>query len=251
MFELPPPVIDLQGLSFGHGAVPVLHDCALQLYPAECLAIVGASGSGKSTLLSVLAGRSPLPMVAHYHLAGRDMRADAAREHWRRETGYVGQNAAQMLDLNLSAAGNIARRLLDLGSREAQGVLAQCRDWLHRLGLDPQRLKDPVGQFSGGMQQRVQIAAALVHGPKILFLDEPTTGLDTVSQAGLIDILRQLKRTQDTAMIFVTHDLAVARLIADRVLVMDRGRIVEEALCDRLLCAPSSPAATEIVRAML
>lgn len=251
MFELPPPVIDLQGLSFSHGSVPILHDCALQLYPAECLAIVGASGSGKSTLLSVLAGRLPLPVAARYHLAGVDMRGDGTPRHWRRDTGYVGQNAAAMLDLNLSAAGNIARRLLDLGAREAHGVLAQTRDWLQRLGLDPQRLKDPVGQFSGGMQQRVQIAAALMHCPKILFLDEPTTGLDTVAQAELIDILRCLKCEQDTAMIFVTHDLAVARLIADRVLVMDRGRIVEEAVCDRLLCAPSSPAATEIVRAML
>lgn len=100
------------------------------------------------------------------------------------------------------------------------------------------------------MQQRVQIAAALIHHPQVLFLDEPTTGLDSVAQSDLIDVLRRLKVETEVAMVIVTHDLSMARLLADRVLVMDQGRIVEEAVFDRLLNAPQSPAGAALVRAM-
>lgn len=251
MFELPPPVLSVTGLSHRYAGRAVLHDCALSLYPGECLAIVGASGSGKSSLLSLLAGRQAWQEIGHYHLAGRDMRAQAAPRFVREVSGYVAQQAGQMLNMNLSAAANIVARPLDLGRRDARALLAEALDWLEKLGLDPARLGDRVGGFSGGMQQRVQIAAALIHRPQILFLDEPTTGLDTVAQSGLIDILRGFKQAQATAMLFVTHDLAVARLLADRVLVIEAGRIVEEAVCDCLLAAPQSAAGRALVRAML
>lgn len=251
MFELPPPVLSAHGLGHAYRGRVVLQGCDIALYPGECLAIVGPSGSGKSTLLSLLAGRLPLAEGADYRLGGHDLRDPALRRaHLRRLTGYVAQQAATVLDLRLSAAANIVRPLLDLGRRDAKGALAEARCWMERLGLEAERLADPVGQFSGGMQQRVQIAAALVHHPQVLFLDEPTTGLDSVAQSDLVDVLRGLKADAAAAMLFVTHDLAIARLLADRVVVMDRGRIVEEAVFDRLLAAPQSRTGAALVRAM-
>lgn len=251
MFELSSPVLEARYIQFQYGENIVLRNCNIELYEGECLAILGPSGSGKSTLLSLLAGRLPLNHAYYYQIAGQDMVAGESAKDLRHLTGYVSQNPAQTLDMNLSAGANIVRQLFDIGSRDAKLALAHCRHWMRRLGLDDSRLLEPVGQFSGGMQQRVQIAAALVHRPQVLFLDEPTTGLDTVSQSQLIDILRGLKHDRSTAMLFVTHDLSIARLIADRIIVMDKGEIVEEAVCDRLLTDPQSSAATELVRAML
>lgn len=251
MFELQAPLLEAHSISFQYGNQSVLQDCSLELYAGECLAILGRSGSGKSTLLSLLAGRIPLNHASRYHLDGLDVLSADGALMLRQLTGYVSQNASTMLDIRLSAAANIARKLFDLGSRDAGRALADCRLWLSRLDMDERHLIQPVCQFSGGMQQRVQIAAALIHRPKVLFLDEPSTGLDTVSKSELIDILRGLKRDRSTAMIFVTHDLAIAKLIADRIIVMDQGKIVEEAVCDRLLTAPQSSAAVDLVRAMI
>lgn len=251
MFELQAPILEANNICFQYGTRPVLQKCSLELYPGECLAILGRSGSGKSTLLSLLAGRLPLQQASSYHLDGHDLLSDEKMRRLRKLTGYVSQHAATMLDLKLSAAANIARQLFDLGIREAKPALEDCRRWLNRLAMDERHLTQPVEQFSGGMQQRVQIAAALIHRPKVLFLDEPTTGLDAVAQSELIDILRGLKRDRATAMLFVTHDLAIAKLIADRVIVMDDGQVVEEAVCDRILTAPQSPAAIDLVRAVI
>lgn len=149
MFELPPAVLSARGLNHSYGSRHVLQDCAVDLYPAECLAIVGPSGSGKSTLLSLLAGRLALPVGATYRLAGHDLQGLQARAYLRRLSGYVAQDAARMLDLRLSAAANIVRSLFDLGRSDARGVLAEAVDWMERLGLDGARMADPVAQFSG------------------------------------------------------------------------------------------------------
>ncbi|AKJ36842.1 MULTISPECIES: ATP-binding cassette domain-containing protein [Gammaproteobacteria] len=254
MFELPPPVLELRDACLNLGNRRVLKHCDLCLYPGEVLAIVGPSGAGKSSLLNVLSGRQAPSTCALFQLQGQDVRAS---EHHtvlqlrRRATGYVAQDAHQALDLHLSAAANIARRLFDLGLNHAGDALTQARSWIERLGLAPGRAHEPVIQFSGGMRQRIQIAAAMVHGPSVLFLDEPTSGLDSVAQAALIDILMQLKHERATSMLFVTHDLRLARLIADRALVMDQGRIVSEAVIDRLLTEPDHPTAQALVKAVL
>lgn len=101
------------------------------------------------------------------------------------------------------------------------------------------------------MRQRVQIAAAMIHQPSILFLDEPTAGLDSVAQADFLDVLSNLRNQTQTAMVFVTHDLRLARLIADRAIVMDQGRIVSESIMDRLLTEPEHLIAQTLVKAMI
>jgi putative phosphonate transport system ATP-binding protein len=115
---------------------------------------------------------------------------------------------------------------------------SQALDWMARVELDVERVDDLPGTYSGGMQQRLQIARNLVTRPRLVFMDEPTTGLDVSVQARLLDLLRQLVDELQLAAVVVTHDLAVARLLAHRMLVMKDGQVVEQGLTDRVLVDP-------------
>lgn len=254
MLELPHPVLEIAKANFCAGGRKILADCDLQLFPSEVLAIAGRSGSGKTSLLNILAGREKPTSCAAFHLKGQDLLAQngpAMVRLRRKATGHVTQDAGETLDLNLSAGANIARRLFDLGLSHAGNALQQARDHAGQLGLPLDRLAEPVRNFSGGMRQRVQIAAAVVHGPDILFLDEPTSGLDSIAQAQFLEALQKICKEDGMAMILITHDLRMARLIADRVLVMSAGRIVAEAVTDRLLTEPDHPVAKALVRAII
>lgn len=162
-----------------------MSDCHLKLYPSEVLALVGPSGAGKSSLLNILAGRQLSNNCRALSLLGELLRTSLYQTNLlrRRACGYVAQDASTTLNLRQSAATNIVRRLFDLGDNRAVDALKQAQKWGQRLGLCPERLHEPVKNFSGGMRQRVQIAAAMIHQPSILFLDEPTAGLDSVAQA--------------------------------------------------------------------
>jgi putative phosphonate transport system ATP-binding protein len=124
-------------------------------------------------------------------------------------------------------------------------------DWLDRVELDTRRIDDRPANFSGGMQQRIQVARNLIHGPKLVFMDEPTGGLDVSVQAKLLDLLRELVRDLKLAVIIVTHDMAVARLMADRLMVMKDGRVVETGLTDQVLDDPQHPYTQVLVSSVL
>jgi putative phosphonate transport system ATP-binding protein len=124
-------------------------------------------------------------------------------------------------------------------------------DWLERVEIDPSRVDDIPRTFSGGMRQRLQIARNLVTSPRLIFMDEPTSGLDVSVQARLLDLLRQLTREMQLAAIIVTHDLAVARLLAHRMIVMQRGVIVESGLTDQVLDDPQHPYTQLLVSSVL
>jgi putative phosphonate transport system ATP-binding protein len=111
-------------------------------------------------------------------------------------------------------------------------------EWLRRVEIDPARIDDLPRQFSGGMQQRLQIARVLVSEPRLVFMDEPTGGLDVSVQAKLLDLLRSLVRELNIAAVIVTHDLAVARLLTDRLMVMKDGTVIEQGLTDQVLDDP-------------
>jgi putative phosphonate transport system ATP-binding protein len=123
--------------------------------------------------------------------------------------------------------------------------------WLSQVEIDPSRIDDLPRTFSGGMQQRLQIARNLVSSPRLLFMDEPTGGLDVSVQAHLLDLLRSLVRDLGLAVIIVTHDLAVARLLADRLVVMRRSRIVEAGLTDQILDDPQHAYSQLLVSSVL
>ena len=234
------PLLQVRGLSKSYGAQVGCADVALDLWPGEVLGIVGESGSGKSTLLACLAGHQPADAgTALYR--GRDLLSAPEPERrrlMRTEWAFVHQNPRDGLRMNVSAGGNVGERLMAGGARHYGRIRDTATEWLRRVEIDPARIDDRPSTFSGGMQQRLQIARGLVTAPRLVLMDEPTGGLDVSVQARLLDLLRGLVRDLGLAAVVVTHDIGVARLLADRLMVMRHGRVIEAGLTDRVLDDP-------------
>lgn len=239
------PLLQVRDVSKFYGRRIGCTDVSFDLFSGEVMGIVGESGSGKSTLLNCLAG----------HLApdtGKvifDTRADgpvdtvtmsepARRMLGRTDWAFVHQHARDGLRMSVSAGGNIGERLMAVGARHYGDIRAQASDWLERVEISESRIDDRPSSFSGGMQQRLQIARNLVTDPRLVFMDEPTGGLDVSVQARLLDLLRGLVRQMGLSALIVTHDLAVVRLLADRLMVMKDGHVVEAGLTDQVLDDP-------------
>jgi putative phosphonate transport system ATP-binding protein len=163
----------------------------------------------------------------------------------------VHQNPRDGLRMDVSAGGNVGERPMALGELHYGRLRSLARDWLQRVEIDQSRMDDKPKSFSGGMQQRLQIARNLVTNPRLVFMDEPTGGLDVSVQARLLDLLRDLVRRRGIAAIVVTHDLAVVRLLADRLLVMQRGCVIEAGLTDQVLDDPHHPYTQLLVSSVL
>lgn len=254
MRDLPQtPLLQVDGLTRCYGARIGCADVSFDLWPGEVLGVVGESGSGKSTLLSCLAGHLS-PDSGRVRYGGRDMlamgepeRRTLARTDW----AFVHQNPRDGLRMGVSAGGNVGERLMALGVRNYGAIRQDAGDWLGKVEIDASRIDDRPQQFSGGMQQRLQIARNLVTGPRLVFMDEPTGGLDVSVQARLLDLLRGLVRDMGLSVILVTHDLAVARLLADRLMVMQGGRVIEHGLTDQVLDDPQAPYTQLLVSSVL
>lgn len=238
------PLFQVQGLSKYYGNRIGCADVSFDLYPGEVLGIVGESGSGKSTLLSCLAGHmTPDRGRVIFHTTGglRDTvtMAEAERRRMARtDWAFVHQNPRDGLRMGVSAGGNVGERLMAVGARHYGEIRDKAIDWLSRVEIAADRIDDRPRAFSGGMQQRLQIARNLVTGPRLVFMDEPTGGLDVSVQARLLDLLRGLVREMGLSVIIVTHDLAVVRLLSDRLMVMKGGHVVEQGLADQVLDDP-------------
>jgi putative phosphonate transport system ATP-binding protein len=239
------PLLEVRGLTKRYGARTGCEGVSFTLYPGEVMGFVGESGSGKSTLLNCLAGH----LQADSGEVIFDTRADGPRdtlrmsEPERRMLGrtdwaFVHQNPRDGLRMGVSAGGNVGERLMAVGARHYGNIRATATDWLGRVEIAEDRIDDRPTAFSGGMQQRLQIARNLVTGPRLVFMDEPTGGLDVSVQARLLDLLRGLVRGMGLSAIVVTHDLAVVRLLAHRLMVMKDGRVVETGLTDQVLDDP-------------
>jgi putative phosphonate transport system ATP-binding protein len=238
------PLLSVQGLTKRYGARIGCADIGFDLFPGEVLGIVGESGSGKSTLLSCLAGHlAPDEGQVIFDTASgpRDtvtMPEAERRRMARTDWAYVHQNPRDGLRMGVSAGGNVGERLMAIGARHYGEIRETAVDWLGRVEIAADRIDDRPRAFSGGMQQRLQIARNLVTGPRLVFMDEPTGGLDVSVQARLLDLLRGLVREMGLSAIIVTHDLAVVRLLADRLMVMKGGYVVEQGLTDQVLDDP-------------
>jgi putative phosphonate transport system ATP-binding protein len=153
--------------------------------------------------------------------------------------------------MSVTAGGNVGERLMAVGERHYGRIRARAADWLSRVEIEAGRIDETPKSFSGGMRQRLQIARNLVTHPRIVFMDEPTSGLDVSVQARLLDLLRGLVDDLGLAVVIVTHDLAVARLLSHRVLVMKDGRAVETGLTDQVLDDPQAPYTQLLVSSVL
>jgi putative phosphonate transport system ATP-binding protein len=237
-------LLEARHLHKNFGRLAALDDVSLSVRRHEILAIVGESGSGKSTLLNVLAGRAAADTGAVLYDQGGGLAPISAlgelglRRLQRARWGFIQQDPRQALRLNITAGGNIGERLMASGARHYGNIRSTAAQWLEAVEIDPARLDDLPRNFSGGMLQRLQIAATLVTGPELVFMDEPTGGLDVSVQARILDLIRGLVRRLGLAAVLVTHDIGVARLLADRLIVMRHGRIVESGLTDQVLDDP-------------
>ncbi len=229
------------------GTVVGCGDVSLMVYPGEVLGVVGESGSGKSTLVRLIHFELDATAGEIYLNNGKE---DAARENLlmqspfrrrqirSRHMGIVYQNPWLGLRMQVSSGGNIAEKLLAAGWRNVSEIRKRAAFLLERTEIPVNRMDEPPANFSGGMQQRVQIAKALSNNPQVLLLDEVTTGLDLSVQARVLDLIRNLQRELAVAMIVVSHDLGVIRLLCQRTIVMRHGRVVESGLTDQVLEDP-------------
>jgi putative phosphonate transport system ATP-binding protein len=237
-------LLEARQLGQRFGRTVALDDVSLTLRRHEILAIVGESGSGKTTLLNALSGRLTPEQGSVLYDNGEGQRSLAdlselgLRRLQRARWGYIAQDPRSALRLDITAGGNIGERLMASGARHYGDIRAVAARWLAAVEIDPARLDDLPRHFSGGMLQRLQIAATLVTDPELVFMDEPTGGLDVSVQARILDLIRSLVRGLGLAVVLVTHDIGVARLLADRLIVMRHGRIVEHGLTDQVLEDP-------------
>jgi len=240
------------------GAVHAVRDVSFEVHPGEILGIVGESGSGKSTLMQCLYF-DQTPTAGDLRVAAFDGGATncfgLSRQQQRhiRDTifGMVYQNPYLGLRMSFSALSNIAEKQIAAGSRNVGEMVARGEELLGRVRIPARREQDPPSEFSGGMQQRVQIAKALSNRPPVLFLDEVTTGLDLSVQARVLDLILQLRRDLGVSMVVVSHDLGVIRLLSDRTIVMLDGQVIEHGLTDQIMQDPQHVYTQELVYSLL
>jgi putative phosphonate transport system ATP-binding protein len=252
------PLLEAHDLCLSFGSIQALGGVNAMLWPGEVLAIVGESGSGKTTLLNVLSGRvtpesgqvlyrDPEDLLHDVHA----MPAPQLRALHRSDWGFVHQNPRDALRMGVSAGGNVGERLMAQGARNYQSIRESAIDWLRQVEIAAGRIDDLPRTFSGGMLQRLQIARTLATHPRLVFMDEPTGGLDVSVQARLLDLIRSLVGRLGIAVALVTHDIAVARLLAGRILVMRHGQVVETGLTDQVLDDPQHPYTQLLVSSVL
>lgn len=231
---------------------------SFDLYPGEILGIVGESGSGKSTLLNSLSGnvKPDSGHIIYTDAQGEshdlfDISEGTRRQLMRNEFGIVRQNPRDGLRLGVSAGANIGERLMAVGERNYGDIRSVGLDWLEQVEINQDRLDDLPKAFSGGMQQRLQIARVLVTHPRLVLMDEPTGGLDVSVQAKILDLVRNLVTKMNLSVIMVTHDLSVARLLCHRLVVMQKSKVVESGLTDQILDDPQHPYTQLLVSSVL
>jgi phospholipid/cholesterol/gamma-HCH transport system ATP-binding protein len=221
---LPEPVISLRNLRVSYGKREILHGISFDVLPGETLVILGGSGSGKSTLLRTLVGLEK-PSAGEVSIKGQDLAKATAAEldEIRKKIGMSFQGAA--LFGSMTVGENVALPLREHTRLEESTIEIILRLKLEQVGLEGFEYYAP-SQLSGGMKKRAAVARALAMDPEILFFDEPSAGLDPIIAAGIDELILHLKRAFRMTIVVVTHELASAFLIADRMLLIDRGNVV-------------------------
>lgn len=234
------------------------NDVNVSLYEGEILGIVGESGSGKSTLMKSLYFDFGITEGKGYLKDFQNGEEDIFSQSLQQKKyiknhimGMVYQNPMLGLRMDYSSAGNIAEKLIAAGHRNFGKMNERVSELLNAVEILQSRKKEPPKNFSGGMQQRVQISKALANNPAILLLDEVTTGLDLSVQARVLELIRKIRQEFNISIMLVSHDLAVIRMLADRTIVMLDGKIIEQGLTDQILDDPQQPYTQQLVHSLL
>ena len=240
------------------GAIWALRNVSLRLRKGEILWVVGESGSGKTTLMKALY-LDREPTAGSYYLGCYDngeknvfsLSLQQKKFIKNQLLGIVYQNPHLGLRMSFSAGANVAEKLIAAGNRNVAAMMKRTNELLEHMEVPVSRVREPPRNFSGGMQQRVQIAKAAANNPPILLLDEVTTGLDLSVQARALDLVKRIQREFAVTMIVVSHDLAVVRMLAGRTVVMLDGRIVEEGITDQIMEDPRHSYTQTLVNSLL
>jgi peptide/nickel transport system ATP-binding protein len=235
------PLLEVRSVDAFHGSHQVLHGVSLALGRSECLALVGESGSGKTTLARVIAG-------LHTNRTGEVLLDGCALEPGARQRPaeacrrlqYVFQSPYNALNPRRTIGEILGVPLGHFHGLRGAAAEARAAELLDQVALPPQLLHRDPGELSGGERQRVAIARALAANPDVIVCDEITSALDASVQAAIVELLEELREREDVSLLFVTHNLALVRTIADRVAVLDRGRVVEAGRAARVLDAPEA-----------
>lgn len=240
------------------GTVYACQDISFDLYEGEILGVVGESGSGKSTMMECLYFDKEVTSGEAYINSYKSGNTNIFLESSQQKRfiknnimGKVYQSPVQGLRMDFSSIGNIAEKLISAGHRNVSDMEQRGMELLEKVNIPIFRRKEAPKNFSGGMQQRVQIAKALSNNPPILLLDEVTTGLDLSVQANVLDLIKEIQREFKISMIVVSHDLGVIRMLADRTIVMLNGKIIERGLTDQILEDPQSAYTQQLVYSLL
>ena len=239
--EVAAPLLEVRTVNAFHGTQQVLHDVSLSVGRSECLALVGESGSGKTTLARVIAGLHT-SRTGDVLLDGRELEP-AARQRKSdacRRLQYVFQSPHNALNPRRTIGEILRVPLRHFHGLRGAAAEARAGELLEQVSLSRAVLTRDPGELSGGERQRVAIARALAAEPDVIVCDEITSALDASVQAAIVELLEELREREDVSLLFVTHNLALVRTIADRVAVLDRGRLVESGVTARVLDAPEA-----------
>jgi ABC-type glutathione transport system ATPase component len=255
-------ILELQRVTAGYKSVKgfkslikrveiVLRDISFTVEKGERVAIIGESGSGKTTILRVILGLLK-PISGKVLIYGKDLYSLPSDQRLQilRRIGYVPQDPYKSLNPVLKIK-YIVGEPLEAAGVEWRYIGERIREVLKIVGLPQSILNDTAEELSGGMRQRVLIARAIIAEPEILVLDEPTSALDVSIQAQIINLLNSIYNTLKVTMITVTHDLGVAQYLADRLIILKSGKIVEEGSVDEVLRDPKSEYTKSLITSYL
>ncbi|MCP2254364.1 ABC-type dipeptide/oligopeptide/nickel transport system, ATPase component [Prauserella aidingensis] len=248
-------LLNVDGLSIANGDVTLVDDVSFRIAPGERVGLIGASGSGKSLTASAIMGLLPDGMSpsGSVTLRGRELLGASERDLSRlrgKDLGMVFQEPMTALNPAMRIGRQVAETLTIHGTSRRRAA-DRARELLDRVGLPERTAGAYPHELSGGQRQRVLLTIALANDPSLLICDEPTTALDVTVQAQVLDLIAEGVRDRGSALLFITHDLAVIASVCERVLVCRDGRIVEEGPVADVLSAPAHDYTRRLLEAAL